>query len=91
MIGRFVPFVRTFITVVAGITRMDRRSFFIWSAVGAVLWVLTITLLGYFLGAAIPSLGENIDNAMIVILAFSVIPVAWEWWRHRRHHAQVSD
>ena len=91
VIGRFVPFVRTFITIVAGITRMNRRSFFMWSAVGAVLWVLTITLLGYFLGAAIPSLGENIDKAMIVILAFSVIPVAWEWWRHRRHHAQVSD
>jgi membrane-associated protein len=91
IIGRFIPFVRTFITVVAGITRMKRRNFFMWSAVGAALWVLTITLLGYFLGAAIPSLGENIDIAMIVILAFSVIPVAWEWWRHRRHHAQVSD
>ena len=91
VIGRFVPFVRTFITVVAGVTRMQRRRFFVWSAVGAVLWVLSITLLGYFLGAAIPSLGENIDYAILVILAFSVIPIAWEWWRHRRQHAQVSD
>ena len=52
MIGRFVPFVRTYITVVAGVTRMDRRRFFLWSLVGAVAWVLSITLLGYFLGAA---------------------------------------
>ena len=39
VIGRFVPFVRTFITVVAGVTRMPRRRFFFWSLVGAVLWV----------------------------------------------------
>ncbi len=74
VIGRFVPFVRTYITVVAGVTRMERRRFFIWSAVGAVLWVLSITLLGYFLGRTFPSLGENIDKAILVILAFSVIP-----------------
>jgi membrane-associated protein len=84
VIGRFVPFVRTYVTVVAGVTRMDRVRFFLWSAVGAVLWVLSITLLGFFLGSAIPSLGENIDKAIIVILAFSVIPIAYEWWKHRR-------
>lgn len=85
VIGRFVPFVRTYITVVAGVTRMSRRRFVLWSFVGAVLWVLSILLLGYFLGAAFPTLGENIDYAIIVILAFSVIPVAYEWWKHKRH------
>lgn len=84
VIGRFVPFVRTFITVVAGVTRMDRARFFTWSLVGAMAWVLSITLAGYFLGAAFPSLGENLDKAIIAILAFSVIPLAFEWWRHRR-------
>jgi len=84
VIGRFVPFVRTFITVVAGVTRMPRRRFFFWSFVGAVLWVSSIMLLGYFLGSAFPSLGENIDKAIVVILAFSIIPIAYEWWRHRR-------
>ena len=87
VIGRFVPFVRTYITVVAGVTHMDRRRFFLWSLVGAVGWVLSITLLGFFLGRAFPGLGENIDKAIIVILAFSVIPIAWEWWRHKRTHA----
>jgi membrane-associated protein len=91
VIGRFVPFVRTFITVVAGVTRMDRRRFFLWSLVGAIAWVLSITLLGYFLGQAFPGLGENIDKAIIVILVFSVVPVAWEWWRHRRTHAPEAE
>ena len=87
VIGRFVPFVRTYITVVAGVTRMDRTRFLTWSLVGAVAWVLSITLLGYFLGSAFPSLGENIDKAIVVILVFSVIPILWEWWRHKRTDA----
>ena len=91
VIGRFVPFVRTYITVVAGVTAMQRRRFFMWSAVGAVLWVLSITLLGYFLGSAFPSLGENIDKAVIAILLFSVIPIVYEWWRHRRTNSREAE
>ena len=87
VIGRFVPFVRTYITVVAGVTRMERGRFFMWSAVGAVLWVVSITLLGYFLGSAFPSLGENIDKAIVVILAFSLIPIVYEWWKHSRQRS----
>ncbi len=91
VIGRFVPFVRTYVTVVAGVTRMDRRRFFVWSLVGAVMWVLSITLAGFFLGAVFPALGENIDKAIIVIIGVSILPVAWEWWRHRRTHASEAE
>jgi len=91
VIGRFVPFVRTYVTVVAGVTMMERRRFVTWSAIGAVLWVVSITLLGYFLGAAIPALGENIDYVTLAILAFSAVPIAWEWWRHRRTSAKQAD
>ena len=83
VIGRFVPIVRTFITVVAGITQMDRRRFFTWSFIGAVLWVVSITLLGYFLGG-IEFLQQNLEATVLLIVAFSVIPMAFEWWRHRR-------
>ena len=91
VIGRFVPFVRTYVTVVAGVTLMQRRRFFVWSLVGAVLWVLSILLMGYFLGAAFPSLGENIDKAIIAILVFSLIPIVYEWWRHRRTSSPLAD
>jgi membrane-associated protein len=85
VIGRFVPFVRTYITVVAGVTQMDRRKFFTWSGVGAVAWVVSILFMGYFLGQTFPALGDNIDYAMIAILAFTVVPIAYEAWRHRGH------
>ncbi|GAB3247655.1 DedA family protein [Nocardioides dilutus] len=84
VIGRFVPFVRTYITVVAGVTMMERRRFFVWSAIGALLWVLSITLLGFFLGQTFPALGQNIDYAVVAILLFSVIPIGYEMWKHRR-------
>lgn len=84
VIGRFVPFVRTYITLVAGITDMGRRRFAIWSAVGAVAWVLLITLLGYFLGQAVPWLATRIDWVILGLLVVSVVPIAVEWWRHRR-------
>jgi membrane-associated protein len=90
VIGRFVPFVRTYITVVAGVTRMERRRFLIWSFVGALLWVLSITLLGYNLGRRVPWLRDNIDYAVLAILVLSAVPVAIEWFRRRRRD-ELSD
>ncbi|MGZ4749221.1 MAG: VTT domain-containing protein [Oryzihumus sp.] len=89
VLGRFVPVVRTFITVVAGIGKMDRRHFFTWSFVGAVLWATLITLLGYFLGG-IAFLQHNIEAAVIVIVFISVLPMLVEYLRHRRR-TPVSD
>ena len=84
VIGRFVPIVRTFITVVAGASHMPRKRFFTWSAVGAVLWVCSIVALGYVLGSAFPSLGKNIDLAIIVIVGLSLLPMVYEWFMHRK-------
>jgi membrane-associated protein len=83
VIGRFVPIVRTFITVVAGIGKMDRRHFFTWSFVGAVLWATGLTLLGYFLGG-IDFLQENLEAAVLVIVFVSVLPMVYEFVKHRR-------
>ncbi len=83
ILGRFVPVVRTFITVIAGVTRMDRRHFLLWSLVGAVLWVLTITLMGYYLGG-VAVIRDNLEIAAIILVGMSVIPMIWEWWRRRR-------
>jgi membrane-associated protein len=88
VIGRFVPVVRTFVTVVAGVSQMERRRFFTWSLVGAIGWVTSVTLLGYLLGQAYPGLGDNLDKAIILVVAVSLVPVAFEWWRHRRNRVR---
>ncbi|HET7477820.1 MAG TPA: VTT domain-containing protein [Dermatophilaceae bacterium] len=84
VIGRFVPIVRTFITVVAGAGRMPRRRFFTWSLVGAVLWAVGITLLGYFLGQVFPVLQDKLDVAIVLIVAVSLLPMVYEYLKHRR-------
>jgi len=83
VIGRFVPIVRTYVTLVAGVTEMSRRKFFEWSAIGALLWVVSITLVGYFLGSAFPSIGKNIDLVTYGLLAVTVVILGIEWLRKR--------
>ena len=89
VLGRFVPIVRTYITVVAGIGRMERRHFFTWSAVGAALWVLVVTLAGYFLGN-VTFVKNHLELVILLIVVLSVLPMAFEYLRHRRSSARVS-
>ncbi|QKE85938.1 VTT domain-containing protein [Arthrobacter sp. NEB 688] len=86
VLGRFVPIVRTYITVVAGIGRMERRHFFTWSAVGAALWVGVVTLAGHFLGN-VAFVKDNLEVVILAIVLVSVVPVVIEWLRHRRSAA----
>jgi len=85
VLARFVPVVRTFITAVAGVSRMDRRKFFTYSFVGALVWATGVTLLGYFLGQ-IAFVGKHIEVMLILIVALSLVPVLVEYLRHR--HSQ---
>ena len=89
VLGRFVPIVRTFVTVVAGVGKMDRRHFFLWSGVGALLWAVGVTLAGYFLGQASPVLQEPLEAAILLIVAVSVIPMVLESLKHRREARRV--
>ena len=90
VIGRFVPFVRTYVTLVAGVSEMDRIVFWLWSIVGAVLWVGSIMSLGYFLGQAFPWVAQNIDLLILGLLVLTVIPIGVEWWRQRRREEATS-
>ncbi|HEY9564172.1 MAG TPA: DedA family protein, partial [Nocardioides sp.] len=75
---------RTFITVVAGATQMNRRRFWLWSFIGAVAWVVSVTALGYFLGKRFPALGDNIDLALLLIMAIFAVPLIVEWRKSRK-------
>lgn len=91
VIGRFFAVVRTYITVVAGATQMPRRRFYVWSLAGAVLWVLSITLLGYNLGRHFPGLGQYLELALIGIMVVFAIPMVWEYVNHRRRARRTSS
>jgi membrane-associated protein len=82
VLARFVPVVRTFITIVAGVSKMQRRRFFTYSLIGAFLWATGVSLMGYFLGQ-ISFVRNHIDVMLILIVVVSLIPVAVEFLRHR--------
>ncbi|WP_284327988.1 DedA family protein [Demequina litorisediminis] len=82
VLGRFVPFVRTYIPVAAGIGRMPYSHFVRYNAIGALAWGVGITLLGYWLGN-VTVIRENLELAAIVIVGISVLPIVIEFVKHR--------
>jgi len=83
ILARFVPIVRTFVPVVAGVARMDYRTFLTYNIVGGVLWGVGVTTLGYFLGQ-VEVIEANIEFVLIAIVGISFVPVAIEVLRSRR-------
>ncbi|MDO8105924.1 VTT domain-containing protein [Isoptericola sp. b441] len=89
IIARFVPFVRTYASVAAGVGRMHYRRFVTFDLVGALLWGVGVTMLGYLLGN-ITFVKDHIELLLVGIVALSVVPVAIGWlraWRNRRSGA----
>lgn len=89
VLARFVPIVRTFAPIVAGVGHMKYRTFVMFNVVGGLLWGVGVTTLGYFLGE-ISWVKDNVEIAAIVIVALSIAPIAIEIWRHRRAAAQLA-
>lgn len=83
ILARFVPIVRTFITLMAGVGRMTVRTYLLFSAIGAVLWGAGVTLAGYWLGQ-FGVIKDNIDLICVLIVVLSLIPMAIEYVRGRR-------
>lgn len=83
VLGRFVPIVRTFITVMAGVGRMDARRYLTYSVIGGVAWAAGVTVLGFWLGR-FTFVKENIELILLLIVAVSVLPVVVELLRARR-------
>jgi len=83
VLARFVPIVRTFAPIVAGIGVMRYRTFVAFNIVGGVLWGGGITMLGHLVGG-IGVIRNNLELVIVVIVGVSLVPVAVEAWRHRR-------
>ena len=90
LLARFVPIVRTFITVMAGVGKMDRRTYTIYSIVGGALWGTSITLLGFWLGN-VEFVKKNLEFILIGVVLVSVLPVAFEVLRQRRAPDAETD
>jgi membrane-associated protein len=84
VLARFVPVVRTFCPIVAGVSKMHYRTFLRYNVIGGVLWAVGFTQLGYWLGRTFPGVGDNLEIVIVVIVLFSLVPIGIEIWRQRR-------
>ena len=87
VIARFVPIIRTFAPVLAGVGSMRYRRFLTYNVVGGIGWVVSMTLAGYLLGQTVPNISKHMHELVIVIIVLSVIPIAVEVYRERRKSA----
>jgi membrane protein DedA with SNARE-associated domain len=83
VLARFVPVVRTFVPVVAGVGRMPYRSFLVYNAMGAAVWGVGLLTAGYFLGG-IPFVAAHVEVIVLGVVALSLLPAAVAVLRHRR-------
>lgn len=83
IIARFVPIVRTFAPFVAGVGHMLYRTFAIYNVVGGIIWVVSLTLAGYFLGN-IPVVKDNFEKVVIGIILISVLPIIVGFFKSRK-------
>lgn len=83
ILARFVPIVRTFAPFVAGVGKMHYSTFLFYNIAGGFLWVTSLTFAGYFFGG-LPFIKDNFELAVIGIVLFSLLPMAWEYINHRR-------
>jgi len=84
ILARFIPIIRTFAPVVAGVGRMDYRKFLAYNVLGGIGWVTSMVWAGYLLGQTIPDIGRYIHVVIVIVVVLSVIPIGIEVWRARR-------
>jgi len=87
VIARFVPIIRTFAPVVAGVGQMEYRRFLFYNVAGGVGWVTSMTWAGYFLGRVIPNIADYIHLVVVIVIVLSVIPIVVEIVRERRRRS----
>jgi len=89
IMARFIPIVRTFAPIVAGIARMHYRTFLVCNIIGALLWATGVTTLGYVLGDQFPAIEGYITPIIFGIIFVSVLPILWESLKQYRASKQV--
>lgn len=89
ILARFIPYARTFVPIIAGISHMPYRQFASFNIVGGILWGAGVALLGFFLGHAIPSVDTYLLPLIALILLISVLPSAYHIWKE--NGAQIKE
>jgi membrane-associated protein len=84
IIARFMPIVRTFVPVVAGMGQMDYGRYTMFNVVGGIGWIWSMLFIGYFLGRYIPGVDQHVETVIIIVIFLSLLPGIISWLKARR-------
>jgi len=84
IIARFMPIVRTFVPVVAGMGAMSYRRYTMFNVVGGVAWIWSMLFIGYFLGRYIPGVDQHVESVILIVILLSLLPGIISWLKARR-------
>ena len=82
-LARFIPIVRTFVPIVAGVVNMRYRSFLAYNVLGAIVWAAGVTFLGYYLGEKVPFVQTYLTPIIVIIIIVTCLPLLWEFRKPR--------
>ena len=91
VIARFVPIIRTFAPVVAGVGQMKYRSFVFYNVMGGLLWIWSMLFTGYFLGRYIPGIDEHIEIVILIVVFLSILPGIIHYIKERKSPVPVPQ
>ena len=91
ILARFLPIVRTFAPILAGVGRMKYQDFIFYNFLGGAIWGLGMPLLGYFLGSTIPNIDRYLIPIILFIIFASMIPPVWHFLKEKHHRQQVKS
>jgi membrane-associated protein len=84
ILGRFLPVVRTFVTILAGMVKIDFTKFLIFNFLGASIWIIVMVLSGHFLGRIFPNITSYLEFIVIGMILLSAVPVIMTWFKNRK-------
>ncbi|GAA4148101.1 DedA family protein [Sphingobacterium kyonggiense] len=94
IIGRFVPIIRTFAPIFAGVVQLNFRKFVIYNVLGALLWVSLLTLTGYYLGIRFPNIINYVEYIIVGLIAIAFLPIAIallkKWLKNRKTKDEIN-
>lgn len=91
VLARFMPIVRTFAPLVAGVAHMNYRTFATFNVLGGTLWIWSMLLAGYFLGRYVPGIDKHIELVIIIVIFLSILPGIIGWLRERRRAVTATQ
>jgi membrane-associated protein len=90
VLARFIPIIRTFAPLVAGVAQMRYRTFLAFSVLGGTAWIWSMLLTGYWLGRSVPGVARHIELVIIAVIALSLLPAFLGWARERRVLSSIA-